>query len=214
VDRLTRSARPADRAVAAHYRSWRGGRLSETGWGGIGPNEASLFLAVESRILPAAREVLERYRTVTGSTGYSDDYRRSYAATLALLASRDFEEGAGPAPTARREQAIRTARDFFLTHWELPFEKALGRALREAGYSVTDPPGEQDLGELVRAARDRRWYLARNAVWMLGVLAPDGPRRFESVAGLRRELLPSAEPPSAGEIEAWETWWSAREGKR
>jgi hypothetical protein len=206
--RLLRSVRPEDRAVGTYYQWRRGRRLSEVEWGLLPQGDAALFLGVRMRISTAAGDAWEGWRRSALDLHNPEESRR-FQAALSLLTSRDFDIPimlGTPELTLRQSQGLRTAREWFVAHWNKSFESSFLEALAEAGYKVGPNPDPSQAGELVRALRDSRWYLARNASWMLGRMIKDGPSVPETVLLGGSDLRSPSLGPDPQEIEAWEKW--------
>jgi hypothetical protein len=210
--RLLQSSRAEDRVVGSYYQWCRGRRLSPVEWGLLPQGEAGLYLGIAMRIPNATADAWEGWRR-SALEYHNPEESRRFQTALSLLTSREFDIPimlGTPELTLRQENGLRSAREWFVAHWNKSFEETFLEALSEAGYKVGSKPDLADAGELVRALRDSHWYLARNAAWMLGLLAKDGPRVREAFLLGQSEFRNPSQAPDLREIEAWEKWQRER----
>lgn len=181
------------------------------------------FVAYEARFPQFVAPEIESYRDL--GTGNYAEYVGRTAARVQVLACRELF------PPARadlerfpadRESYLAEVEEWIRTYRGRRFEEILLDGFRLAGYDLGASLDREDLPTLVRALRDRRWFIGHNAAWALCKLTGDPAERLRRVR-LRRLLLSERsdqnffyDPAPVTEEEAsfWEAWVKKNEKGR
>lgn len=178
------------------------------------------FLALEARFPQAAESrVVEYARAAPGPD--RAPALKAIASTVQLFMCRELsppERPRDPSFEGERAAWLAEAMEWVKVHRGRPFEEVLIEGMKAAGYDLGPSLGPSSIPALLKALRDRRWFVGHNASWALSRITGD---RFEARRAARMRRLLSGPDWSSGNpydsaplTEAEVSWWEARAGSK
>ncbi len=174
------------------------------------------FLALEARFPQIAEsKVIEYSRNAPGPD--RAPALKSIASTVQLFTCRELsppERPRDPSFADERAAYLAQATEWVKVHRGRPFEEMLIDGMKAAGYDLGASLGPSSIPALLKALRDRRWFVGHNASWALSKITGN---RFEARRAARMRWLLSGPDWSSGNpydpaplSESEVAWWEAQ----
>jgi hypothetical protein len=176
------------------------------------------FLALEARFPQIAEtRVIEYSRSAPGPD--RAPALKAIASTVQLFACRELsppERPRDPLFADERAAYLAEATEWVKVHRGRPFEAVLIDGMKAAGYDLGPALGPSSIPALLKALRDRRWFVGHNASWALSKITGN---RFDARRAARMRWLLSGPDWSSGNpydpsplTESEVSWWEAQAG--
>jgi hypothetical protein len=178
------------------------------------------FLALEARFPQIAESRVIEYSSSASGPDQAPALK-AIASTVQLFTCRELsppERPRDPLFADERAAYLAEATEWVKVHRGRPFEEVLIDGMKAAGYDLGPALGPSSIPALLKALRDRRWFVGHNASWALSKITGN---RFDARRAARMRWLLSGPDWGSGNrydpsplTESDVAWWEAEAGSK